>query len=337
RGGQLRIVVGDYLSVTEPEALQRLDDLEGASVRIFQSGKRSFHPKAWLFRSGDSGGVAVVGSSNLSLTALTSGTEWNLHSADAKDPVARAFEALFVHPDTLPLTAEWIAKYASRRQVSTPGFEEPELAEFLVEGPERETPQPHEVQEAALNALRQTRGAGQNAGMVVMATGLGKTWLAAIDSMHFRRVLFVAHREEILSQSAEAFRRFRPLSPFGRYDGKHKDTEGDVLFASVSTLSRQEHLAAFERDSFDYIVIDEFHHAAAQSYRRLIDYFQPHFLLGLTATPERTDREDLLALCNVHLVFYCDLFEGIERELLSPFHYFGVPDEVDYEQIPWRS
>ncbi len=167
----------------------------------------------------------------------------------------------------------------------------------------------------------------------------GKTWLSAFDSNRpeFQRILFVAHREEILAQSLDTFRKIRPEARLGNYTGKERQPEADVLFASIQTLGRANHLRVFDRNEFDYIVVDEFHHAAATTCRRLIDYFEPKFLLGLTATPERTDGGDLLALCGENLVYRCDLAEGIRRAYLSPFHYFGVPDEVDYENIPWRS
>ncbi|MFN5915211.1 MAG: DEAD/DEAH box helicase, partial [Planctomycetota bacterium] len=132
----------------------------------------------------------------------------------------------------------------------------------------------------------------------------------------------------------------RPGSSCSRYDGNLSDSQLDcteMLFASIQTLGRSEHLSRFAPEAFDYIVVDEFHHAAASTYRRLLDHFQPRFLLGLTATPERTDGGDLLGLCDENLVYRCDLIRGIEEELLSPFEYFGVPDAVDYSNIPWRS
>ena len=150
-------------------------------------------------------------------------------------------------------------------------------------------------------------------------------------------MLFVAHREEILDQALATFRRIRPGANLGHYTGQTKEAHAEVLFASIQTLSRREHLERFAPDSFDYIIVDEFHHAAAASYRKLIAYFNPKFLLGLTATPERSDGGDLLALCQQNLVYRCDLVEGVRSELLSPFHYFGVPDDVDYANIPWRS
>ena len=170
-----------------------------------------------------------------------------------------------------------------------------------------------------------------------MATGLGKTWLAAFDTARpqFRRVLFVAHREEILRQSRDVFRQVQPDADLGLFFGGEKSPDAGFVFASVQTLAGR--LDAFAPDAFDYIVVDEFHHAAAPSYRRVIDHFAPRFLLGLTATPDRMDGADLLALCGDNLVYECDLVEGIRREELVPFRYWGVPDTVDFEPIPWRN
>jgi superfamily II DNA or RNA helicase/SOS-response transcriptional repressor LexA len=172
-----------------------------------------------------------------------------------------------------------------------------------------------------------------------MATGLGKTWLAAFDSqqVNAKRVLFVAHREEILNQAEETFVRIRPDVKVGRYNGKERDLNVDMLFASIQTLGRTRHLQAFGRDHFDYVVVDEFHHASARTYQQLLAHFTPRFLLGLTATPERTDQSDILALCDDNLVFNKDLFDGIEAKLLCPFSYQGIADVVDYQEITWRN
>jgi superfamily II DNA or RNA helicase len=201
------------------------------------------------------------------------------------------------------------------------------------------SPEPHAIQRQALDALRRTRELGNEAGLVVLATGLGKTWLSAFDSSapEFRRILFVAHREEILGQAMRTFSSIRPDSRLGQYTGTEKTTDAEILFASIQTLGRKRHLDQFAADAFDYIVVDEFHHAHAQTYRRLIDCFEPKFLLGLTATPDRMDGADVLALCQENLVFRCDVWDGIRAELLCPFKYFGVPDEVDYQNIPWRN
>ncbi|WP_374393414.1 DUF3427 domain-containing protein [Tabrizicola sp.] len=341
RGGQLRLVVGDYLDVTEPSALRKLRDLDNEGLpgrfepHVFETRGTSFHPKAWLFRATGTGGATIVGSSNLSRSALTDGVEWNLHSASPGDlrAVEGAFEALLADPRVVPLTDGWIDAYTARRKARPlPDF----AGKIANAEPPKEAPEPHGIQIEALAALAATRRDGHHAGLVVLATGLGKTWLSAFDSRGFDRVLFVAHREEILAQAMATYRQIRPEARFGRYSGTAKE-EGEIVFASIQTLGRAEHLRRFAPAEFDYIVVDEFHHASAASYRGLLGHFTPRFLLGLTATPERTDGGDLLSLCDENLVFRCDLYEGITRGLLAPFHYFGVPDDVDYAQIPWRS
>lgn len=348
REGRLRLLTGDYLDITHPQALQELLDLSRdprvrgfVQVRVFETGKAaiSFHPKAYLFTDHRQRSTAYVGSSNLSRAALTEGVEWNYRFISAADPggltqVRRSFERLFTGPHTIPLTESWLQSYRERRQpLPTRAARPVEILEEPVEKPAT----PHPIQQQALAALRATREAGNQAGLVVLATGLGKTWLSAFDSVEFQRILFVAHREEILGQALRTFRRIRPGARLGLYTGKEKDPDVDILFASVQTLGKVRHHRTFAPDAFDYIVIDEFHHASAATYRRLIDYFTPRFLLGLTATPERTDGGDLLGLCGENLVFRCNLAAGIQKNLLCPMQYYGVPDEVDYTNIPWRS
>lgn len=357
KGGRVRLVTGDYRDVTDPDALMRLLDLRGnIRMRVFETSGSSdapfgtsFHPKAYLLHQGRSRGSAFVGSSNLSELALTDGVEWNYLVSSEAEPdgwraVAEAFEQLWNDTSTVPLTSEWVDRYRVRR---TPGAPSVPVASVPREDGEDATTieplepvAPHSVQLDALAALDATREAGNKAGLVVLATGLGKTWLSAFDSStrsEFRRVLFVAHREEILRQAQRTFRRVRPSARLGYYNGQGKDRAAEVLFASIQTLGRRAHLERFAPNEFDYIVVDEFHHASAATYRRLISYFSPRFLLGLTATPERTDGGDLLQLCDENLVYRCDLVEGIAAGLLSPFKYVGVPDDVDYANIPWRN
>lgn len=343
RGGTIRLLTGDYLDITEPEALLRLTDLDGnLELRIFETSQVAFHPKGYLFHFLDGTATAVIGSSNLSDSALRRGIEWNHRVVTSADPeaiaeVQQSFNHLFYHPATRAITQEWIQQYKDRRQP-------PQRASLTVtDVPESTSPPPHDIQREALDALARTRAVGNSAGLVVLATGLGKTWLSAFDSCgtgaqpDFHRILFVAHRDEILSQARKTFRRIRPSAVLGYYTGSDRVPEADVLFASIQTLGRQRHLNVFARDHFDYIIVDEFHHAAAATYRNLIAHFTPKFLLGLTATPERTDGGDLLGLCQENLVYRCDLARGIHEGLLAPFHYFGVPDEVDYQNIPWRN
>jgi superfamily II DNA or RNA helicase/diadenosine tetraphosphate (Ap4A) HIT family hydrolase/HKD family nuclease len=334
RGAKVRVLTTDYLAVTDADALARLLDLaelwpEAVATRVFHDPATSFHPKAYLFSSAD-GAVAAtfVGSNNLSASGIGGGIEWAI-GANQSAPLLAAFERVWSDPRSRPLTHELLGDYRQRWQPVA------HTAGVVPESPAR-PPAPRAVQREALNALEQTRLAGFRRGLVVMATGLGKTWLVAFDTARpqFRRVLFVAHRAEILRQSLEVFRRVQPDADLGLYYGGAKQSGARIVFAGVQTLAGN--LDQFEPDRFDYIVVDEFHHAAARSYRRVIEHFQPGFMLGLTATPNRMDSADLLALCSDNLVYECPLTEGIERGDLSPFHYFGIADDVDYAPIPWR-
>lgn len=342
RGAKVRVLTTDYLAVTDVAALGYLLDRAGPApsgggldVRVFSDPKTSFHPKAYLFRSSGGVGVAFVGSSNLSRSALQVGVEWNLKTGNI-DELVGEFDLLWSDPRSTPLTAEWLEKYAIRRKAM--GDKRVEHVGELVadEEPAAEIA-PWSVQQQALDALAATRLEGYQAGLVVMATGLGKTWLAAFDSTRpgIGRVLFVAHREEILKRSRDVFRMVRPGGSLTLFVGGDQDPSGDVVFASIQSLEKN--LARFPPSAFDYVVVDEFHHAAAPTYRRVIDHFTPRFMLGLTATPDRTDAADLLALCDDNLVFECGLIEGLNSGLLCPFSYRAIKDVADYEHIPWRS
>lgn len=339
RKGKATILTGDYLDSSDPDALQSLLDLTQTpevenrlQAFVFEATRSgiSFHPKAYLFVSAHGGTAAYVGSSNLSTSALTTGVEWNYRLAQVPADIEKGFSDLLSHKATTRLTQEWLDDYRRRRR--PPATLQP--VEVVPEPPPT-PPEPHPIQSEALAALARTREAGNGAGLVVLATGLGKTWLAAFDSADFQRVLFVAHREEILSQANRTFRAIRPTARLGYFTGKEKQQSADVLFASIQTLAN--HYRRFERDAFDYIVVDEFHHAWAVSYRKVIDYFTPTFLLAITATPERSDGGDLLSLCAENVVYRRDLADGIRIGRLCPIRYYGVPDEVDYAQIPWRN
>lgn len=344
REGSLRLLTGDYMDVTEPRALHQIldwtEEYPGlVQARVFVTKPLGFHPKAYVIHR-DQHSTAYIGSSNLTKHALLSGIEWNQRfSAGIGDSTLQQikfeFDVLFSHKNTIELNDAWIQEYIKRRPKS-PHVRLEQGIDLEAEPPS-EPVEPHPIQQEALKALTETRRQGNQAGLVVLATGLGKTWLSAFDSAGFDRVLFVAHREEILNQALGTFRRIRPETSLGKYGGGERDRDADVIFASIQTLGQKRHLQQFGKQSFDYIVIDEFHHASASTYRRLIDYFEPKFLLGLTATPERSDGGDLLALCGENLVFRCDLVAGINRELLSPFRYIGVPDDVDFTNIPWRN
>lgn len=336
RGVHVRLLTSDYMNITSADALRRLLELsyehELLSARFYECvGREAFHAKAYIFIHGGDG-VAYVGSSNLSEGALTQSIEWNLRavwrSGDGElERICQRFDRLFNAPQARPLTRELVDAYSLRAPV--PQTPEPRLAPFP----------PHAIQREALRELDRTRTEdGAERGMVVMATGLGKTYLAALDCKQLgaSRALFVAHRDEILTQAMESWRRLFPEQNMGKFTGQEKRPEAAFVFASTATLSRPEHLEKFEREAFDYVVIDEFHHATATTYRRILGHFQPKFLLGMTATPDRMDGASLYELCDENLVYQAGILRGITTEILCPFRYYGVKDSVDFEPIPWR-
>lgn len=184
-------------------------------------------------------------------------------------------------------------------------------------------------------ALEDTRAEGARKALVQAATGVGKTYLAAFDSKNYKRVLFVAHREEILNQAALSFKNVRNSDDYGFFTGKSKENARSVIFASVSTLGRKEYLTEeyFTKDYFDYIVIDEFHHAVNDQYRRIIEYFEPKFLLGLTATPDRMDGRNIYEICDYNVPYEISLGDAINKGMLVPFHYYGIYDDTDYSGL----
>lgn len=345
RKAQVRILTGDYLDITDPRALDEIMGLiemyEGMGARVFQcQGKISFHPKVYLFRrqsDGGEDGEIFIGSSNISGSALTVGIEWNLRVVKEENEerfheIHQRFDELYLSADTTPLTREWVMQYRERR---TP----PQVFTDEIEA-RSPSPEPFPIQAEALDALVDSRKRGDWRGLVVLATGLGKTWLAGFDVLkaNAKRVLFVAHREEILHQAMNTFLKIVPQASCGLFMGSRRDVESDFLFASVQSIGRHSHLSTFPPDQFDHIIIDEFHHASATMYQRVLHHFRPKYLLGLTATPDRSDGKDILALCDGNLVYECPLAKGIERQYLAPFHYFGITDtEVDYTAIPWRN
>jgi superfamily II DNA or RNA helicase/diadenosine tetraphosphate (Ap4A) HIT family hydrolase len=340
RGLHIRLLTTDYLQTTEPDALARLLDLtetydEAIQVRVFSDPVTSFHPKGYLFWSSETGvAVSLVGSSNLSRSGIQDGYEWNLASGPAPQLVPE-FEALWDHPLARPLTHEWLRAYKARppRRLR---IEEQAEAEIDLTPPEP-LPMPWPTQEEALVALKGSHQAGHGRGLVVLATGLGKTWLAAfyVREVDPRRVLFVAHRDEILRQSRDVFRKVMPGCDAGMFTGDERVPDSNFLFASVQSFGRN--LYRWEPEDFDVVIIDEFHHAAAPTYRTIIEHFRPDFLLGLTATPDRLDGADLLALCGDNLVFECGVAEGIKRGELCPFRYWAEKDVADFAHIPWRN
>lgn len=353
----IKLLVGDYLFVTQPGALEMLvEQLPEAEVRLWKSGGVSFHPKSYLFR-GTENSHLIVGSSNLSASALTRGVEWNLIAPTSVDNgvfeyAVKKFHQSFYAEQTIPLNHETLEEYAQlhkkaniQRPIS-PVWSEAEEVEMTVgpaqpqeivesPGPYTTDISPRPAQQEALEALEDTMAEEYSRAMVVLATGLGKTYLAAFFAQKFKRVLFVAHREEILFQAKQSFEHVHPDRTSAFYNATEKERDEDFIFASIYTLGSQYHLDQFAPDAFDLIVVDEFHHAAAPTYERLLNHFEPKFLLGITATPDRMDNKDVYALCDGNVAISIHFLDAIERNWLSPFQYYGVYDDTDYSAIRW--
>jgi len=358
RNAEVKILAGDYLFITEPKALRRLISIsEDIEVRLWRSMGTSFHPKAYLLDYENGQGLMIVGSSNMSLSAFKLGYEWNLAVDAGVEPFTfqqalEQFFRSFYHEQTVPLNETSILLY--ERDYVSNRTKYPDLVKAITEleqadmqpgrnqasvddseSAHQSAIQPRDAQLLALEALEATCEEGYDRAMVVMATGLGKTYLAGFFAQKFRRVLFIAHREEILLQAQRSFERIMPERTSGLYNGQVKEASTDIIFASIFTLSMKKHRECFDKNDFDLIIVDEFHHAAAKSYRAVIDYFKPKFLLGLTATPDRMDGKDVYALCDGNVAYRIHFIEAISKGWLSPFRYFGVYDDTDYTQIKW--
>ena len=309
-------------------------------LRFYNDKARSFHPKSYIFHYEKMSEI-YIGSSNISRSALTSGIEWNYRFSSKDDKknfllFYNAFEELFFKHSII-IDDEELYRYSKNwhKPAVAKDLEKYDRNEEDIDTKVEALFQPRGVQIEVLYALEDSRADGAVKGLVQAATGIGKTYLAAFDSAAYKRVLFVAHREEILKQAAAAFQNVRCSDDYGFFYGKQKDTDKSVIFASVATLGRAEYLNAeyFRADYFDYIVIDEFHHAVNEQYRKIVDYFKPKFLLGLTATPERMDGKNIYELCDYNVPYEISLKEAINKGMLVPFHYYGIYDATDYSGL----
>ena len=339
RGAKIQVLTGSYMKITEPSALYYLIDIleDNVDIRLYDDKTRIFHPKAYIIDHKKESEV-FIGSSNISKSALTYGVEWNyklLKNAHPDDyrKFSDTFDRLF-HFHSLRVTPQVLKKYASTWKKSD-FFRE--LPAYTIEEVKETGVTPRGAQIEALYELRKAREEGITKGLVIAATGVGKTYLAAFDSINFEKVLFVAHREEILNQAERSFKHVRPEDSSGFFSGNRKDMGTDICFATIQTLAREHNLGMFPRGYYDYIIMDEFHHAAADSYLKVLEYFNPNFLLGLTATPYRMDNRDIFTLCEDNVIYELYLKDAIQRDLLVPFKYYGIYDSTDYEKIPYRN
>lgn len=358
--GRVRLLVSDYLYISDAKALWRLMGWINVALEEFNEPRlqaklietsrlpcspASFHPKAWQI-SDESTGLIVVGSSNLSRPALQTGVEWNLlserHAApEAHERVRVEFSSMW--DVASELSSDLLTNYAEKsKSFRSVHFE----AERIDERQGPYDPRPWQIE--ALASLLGIRNAGYCRALVAVATGMGKTWLAAFDAKQLGealqrrpRVLVIAHRAHILAQ-AEAAISLVLDHAFGEgktswYIGASSELDGDLVIASIQKLSRPSGLDRLAEEHFDFVVMDEVHHAHAPSYRRVLARLNARFILGLTATPERTDGVDVASIFDDNLAYHASIGDGIAEESLVPFHYVGIKDTVDFGQIPWRN
>lgn len=340
RGAKIRILTGNYLGITQPSALYLIKRKLGNQIdlRFYNEKNRSFHPKSYIFHY-EGYSEIYIGSSNISRSALTSGIEWNYRFRSTTDPESydkfyETFEDLFQN-HSIAIDDEELRKYS--KNWHKPAVSK-DLERYDAESEDekvKELFEPRGAQIEALCTLEHTRAEGARRALISAATGVGKTYLAAFDSEKYKRVLFVAHKEEILRQAANSFQNVRKSDDYGFFDGDEKCTDKSVIFASVATLGKSEYLneTYFPKDYFDYVVIDEFHHAVNDQYMRIVEYFKPQFLLGLTATPERMDGRNIYEICDYNVPYEISLKDAINKGMLVPFHYYGIFDKTDYSQL----
>ena len=335
-GRRLRILTTTFTGTTDKRSLDWLTE-HGAQVRVsYTKDSSRLHAKAWLFERPMEYSTAYIGSANLTHTALSPGREWNIRvsgirNLDIVEKVQAVFNSYWENPDFRPYDP-----VEFEEQSDSAGPESPQI--FF--GPISVRPMP--FQERLLEQLQASRSLGHHRNLLVAATGTGKTVMSALDYRQLLdrldrgRLLFIAHRKEILKQSQDTFCQVLQDYNFGEQwvDGK-KPKKFDHVFASIQSLhaSDLEHLAP---DHFDVVVIDEFHHAAASSYKRILEHLKPKELVGLTATPERADGLSILDWFDGRIAAELRLWDAIDQQYLSPFWYFGIHDGTDLTQVPWK-
>lgn len=327
------ILTTDYLYFNQPKALQELQQYPNLNIRIYT--KENFHIKGYIFEQNDYY-TLIVGSNNLTQTALKANKEWSLkinslaNGALINNTLSQ-FQQMW--QEAMPLTDIWLKQYADKyhslqklkRQFAT-----------VQENISTNDIAPNKMQQEALTALAKLQQDNKHKALLISATGTGKTYLSAfaVKKANPKRLLFLAHREQILKQACKTFAKIIPDIQYGILSANHKDFHKPYLFATINMLNKEENLTQFTPTHFDYIIIDETHRAGANSYLKILNYFQPQFLLGMTATPERTDGFDIYQLFDHNIAYEIRLNQAMQENLLCPFHYFGITDiTVDDQEI----
>jgi superfamily II DNA or RNA helicase len=340
RGGDMRVIASVYTGSTEKRALDELVGL-GAKVKVsYETAQTRLHAKAWLFQRNSGFDTAYVGSSNLTHSALLDGLEWNVRATSVDNfaiiqRIAATFEQYWNEPEFESYDPRIDG---DRLQAALDAENSPGVAPTPYRLSIHVEPKPFQIE--MLEALDAERQRGHFRNLVVAPTGTGKTWVSAFDYQRlrkagFERLLFVAHRNEILQQSQEVFRLVLDDQAFGeRFIAGERPVHWDHVFASIQSLSRA--IDQLDPTQFDVVIVDEFHHAEADTYRRLLNHLRAKVLLGLTATPERADGKEILHWFDERIASEMRLWEALDQGLLSPFHYLGIGDGTDLRGVGFQ-
>lgn len=327
-----RILTTDYLNFSEPRALKKLSEFKNITLKMFltNESQAGFHTKGYIFRKEEIYRI-IVGSSNMTLGALTRNKEWNTKIVSTKlgeytRDIVTEFEKMW-NADATKGYSEFIEAYSLLYSVIKK--QRQSIKQSNVASIEAYKLRPNAMQLSFIENLRKLHNAGERKALLISATGTGKTYASAfaLREINPAKVLFLVHREQIAKQAINSYKKiFGETKTFGLLSGNKKEYEADYLFSTMQMMSREETLVRFRKDEFQVIVIDEAHRVGANSYQRIIEYFQPDFWLGMTASPERTDDYDVYNAFDHNIACEIRLQQALEEDMLCPFHYFGITD-----------
>ena len=339
RGIPGKVLTTDYLTFSDPKALRILANFRNIELKMFvtENAKEGFHTKGYIFKKEEMYRI-IVGSSNMTLSALTTNREWNTkivstEQGEYTQNVVAEFEQLWNAQQSLTFE-QFIEAYTNVYTKNKIIQKQKEIAK-QAEVPSLEVYrlQPNSMQVGFINNLKKIYESGEDKALLISATGTGKTYASAFAAreLEFKRVLFLVHRNQIAKQALKSYRKvFDGKVSMGMVTGRYQDYDADFVFATVQTLSKEDTLSRYKKEHWDLIIIDEAHHSSADSYKKIMDYFTPKLWLGMTATPDKRDDNlegrNIYEIFNHQIAYEIRLQNAMEEDLLCPFHYFGITD-----------